>query len=154
MSQYTFQAEIKEAPRGGAWVEIPSNISEAFGTRGRVKVKACFDGYPYRGSVVPMGGVHVLGVKKAIRASIGKSVGDTVHVILEQDAEPREVDVPEELAKALRANPEASAFFDTLAYTYRKEYAEWIAGAKRAETRERRARRAVEKLGLGEKLRQ
>jgi hypothetical protein len=154
MSQYKFHAEIREAPRGGAWVEIPSDVLEAFGTRGRVKVKASFDGYPYRGSIVPMGGVHVLGVKKATRAAIGKSVGDTVHVILEQDAEPREVDVPEELAKALEANPEASAFFDTLAYTYRKEYAEWIAGAKRAETREQRAQRAVEKLGLGEKLRQ
>jgi hypothetical protein len=152
MGKYEFDTEIQEAPRGGAWVEIPLDVLAVFGTRGRVKVKASFDGYPYRGSIVPMGGVHVLGVQKAIREAIGKSIGVTVHVVLEQDEEPREVLVPEELALALEANPQARAVFEGLSYTHRKEYARWIAEAKRAETRERRARAAMEKLSRGEKL--
>lgn len=151
-ARQTFRAVIKEHRGGGTVVEIPFDVESAFGTRGRVKVRATFDGHPYRGSIVPMGGRHLLGVLKSIREALGKSAGDSVDVVVELDTEERTVEMPPELAEALSANPAAAEFFDGLAYTYRKEYAHWIAEARRPETRSRRLARAINKLGRGEKL--
>ncbi len=150
--EQSFQAEIEAGRGGGALVAVPFDVESVYGTRGRVKIKATFDGHPYRGSIAPMGGRHVLGIVKSIREAIGKSVGDTVAVTLELDTEERTVDVPPELAEALHASPAAAEFFQSLAYTYRKEYARWIAGAKRPETRSRRLAQAIDKLARGETL--
>jgi hypothetical protein len=148
-----FEAEIRPARQNGAWVEVPFDIEDIYGTRGQVKVRATFDGEAYSGSIAPMGdGCHALGMTKALRAATGKDIGDTVRVTIERDATPRIVEVPPDLEAALAAHAEARAFFDGLAYTPKKEYAQWIAGAKRQETRERRLAQAIEKLGRGEKL--
>ena len=68
----------------GAYVEFPHDVRAAFG-KGRVKVRATFDGVPYDGSLVRMGTPgHILGLRKDIRAKIGKGPGDTVHVTLRE----------------------------------------------------------------------
>jgi uncharacterized protein YdeI (YjbR/CyaY-like superfamily) len=46
----------------------------------------------------------------------------------------------------LQKNPAAKAFYDTLSYTNRKEYAAWIRDAKKEETREKRLKATLEKL--------
>lgn len=147
-----FLAEIEEGKGGGALIVIPFDVESVYGTRGRVRVKATFDGHPYRGSIAPMGGRHVLGLVKPIREAIGKSAGDSVEVVVEPDTEERTVEIPPELTEALEASPAASEFYAGLAYTYRKEYARWIADAKRPETRSRRLAKAIDKLSRGEKL--
>lgn len=78
---YEFTAEIKKVPDiDGAYVEIPFDVKKEFG-KGRVKVYATFDGEPYEGSLVRMGTpCHILGIRKDIRAKIGKQPGDTVSV--------------------------------------------------------------------------
>ena len=67
---------------------FPWNIREEFG-KGRVKVRAAFDGIPYDGSIVNMGVknkdgsvCYILGMRKAIRAQLGKGDGDTVHMVI------------------------------------------------------------------------
>jgi hypothetical protein len=57
--------------------------------------------------------------------------------------------VPEALAAALAGDPAAKASFDGMAFTHRKEYARWIAEAKREETRDRRVAQALEMLREG-----
>jgi uncharacterized protein YdeI (YjbR/CyaY-like superfamily) len=57
--------------------------------------------------------------------------------------------VPEALARALEADPTARERFDGLSYTHRKEYARWIAEAKREETLTRRVAKAIELLRSG-----
>jgi len=42
--------------------------------------------------------------------------------------------------------------FASLAYSHRKEYADWISSAKKAETKAARCRKAVLMLGAGQKL--
>ena len=67
---YVFDAVIQKVEGiDGAYVEIPFDVREAFG-RGRVKVRATFDGVPYDGSVVRM----------------GKQPGDAVRVTLAERA--------------------------------------------------------------------
>ena len=72
------------------------------------------------------------------------------HVQAAIDEAPREVGVPADLAAALAADPQAAASFERMAFTHRKEYARWIAEAKRTETRQRRVAQAVEMIRAGQ----
>ena len=146
--KYEFTAEIlKHDGMDAGYIEFPYDVEEEFGTRGQVKVKATFDGHPYRGSLVTMGhDRHWLGVIKKVREAIGKGPGDRVHVIIQKDEKGRTVEVPEVLLGWLNEHPEEKDFFEDLAYTYQKEYVRWITGAKREETRERRLNKTFEML--------
>jgi hypothetical protein len=115
----------------------------------RFPVVATVNGYSWRTSVVRMGGEFLVGLNRDVRRQAGVEAGDAVDVGLELDTAPRVVEVPEALAEALAADAQARAFFDGLAYTHRKEYAQWIAEAKREKTRERRVARAIEMLREG-----
>lgn len=150
MSQnYQFRAIIENAGSGGAYVTIPFDVEKAFGKK-RVKVKATIDGEPYRGSLVRMGTPdHMLLVLKDIREKIGKTFGDEISVELEEDLEPRKVEIPPDLQQALDANPNEEAYFNGLAYSHRKEYVWWINEAKRDQTRQERIRRTIEMLKQG-----
>ena len=57
--------------------------------------------------------------------------------------------VPPELSDALADAPNAAARYEALSYTHRREYAEWVSGGKKEETRIRRAGKAVEMLREG-----
>jgi hypothetical protein len=89
--RFEYDQVLHELPeRGGAYVVFPWNIREVFG-KGRVKVRAEFDGEPYEGSIVNMGlrgpdgeVVYLIGVRKDIRKRIGKRDGDRVHVVIEE----------------------------------------------------------------------
>lgn len=81
--KYEFTAEIKKVPDiDGAYIEIPFDVKKEFG-KGRVKVFATFDGELYEGSLVRMGTpCHIIGIRKDIRAKIGKQPGDTILVTI------------------------------------------------------------------------
>ena len=119
----------------------------------RFPVRATVNGYSWRTTVAPMHGETLLGLNRAVRESADVQAGDTVEVAIELDTAAREVDVPEALARALAGAPAAKAAFEALAFTHRKEYARWVADAKRQETRDRRVTRALEMLHEGKKLR-
>ena len=57
--------------------------------------------------------------------------------------------LPPELIQALAADPDARAAFDALPPSHKREYATWIAEAKRDETRASRAAKAIEMLRSG-----
>jgi len=86
---YEFTAVIEPVPdRHGAFVRFPWDIRQEFG-KGRVKVRAAFDGVHYEGSLVNMGVknpdgsvCYIIGVRKDIQAKIGKGPGDTVSVAI------------------------------------------------------------------------
>lgn len=82
---YQFQAVIKKVPDiDGAYVEFPYDVRQEFG-KGRVKVNATFDGVSYQGSLVRMGTpCHIIGLRKDIRALIGKQAGDIVRVTIQE----------------------------------------------------------------------
>jgi uncharacterized protein YdeI (YjbR/CyaY-like superfamily) len=72
-----------------------------------------------------------------------------VEITVELDREPRTAEVPQALAAALAQDPPAKANFDALSPSHRREYANWVADAKREDTRERRTRKAVAMLRAG-----
>jgi uncharacterized protein YdeI (YjbR/CyaY-like superfamily) len=62
-----------------------------------------------------------------------------------------ELPVPEALKTALDANPRAAATFAAFAPSCRREYVEWVAEAKRPETRDKRVAQAVEWMAEGKR---
>jgi hypothetical protein len=63
------------------------------------------------------------------------------------DTGTKTVLLPDDFAIALKKNKKEEAFFNTLSFTNRKEWVEWIVTAKREETRKERVRASVERLG-------
>jgi uncharacterized protein YdeI (YjbR/CyaY-like superfamily) len=59
------------------------------------------------------------------------------------------VEAPSEFTKALKANKKASAAFAAFSPSCKREYVEWIADAKRVETRDKRIATAIEWIGEG-----
>src|SRR5215471_15663912 len=99
----TFTATIQNAGGGGAFVEVPFDVEETFGSK-RPKIKAMIEGVPYRGLLVRMGGPHhMLIILKGIREQIGKSFGDEVKVTVEPDVEERVITVPAELKRLFKS---------------------------------------------------
>jgi hypothetical protein len=82
---YEFEAQIRKVPDiDSAYVELPFDVKAEFG-KGRVPVRATFDGEPYEGSLVKMGTpCHIIGIRKDIRARIGKQPGDTIRVTIQE----------------------------------------------------------------------
>ena len=88
---YEYEAVIQSEPdSGGAYVVFPHDIRAEFG-KGRVKVRATFDDEIYDGSVVNMGVknpddsvCYIIGIRKDIRAKIGKQAGDVVRVTVRE----------------------------------------------------------------------
>ncbi|MEW8995005.1 DUF1905 domain-containing protein [Clostridium sp.] len=148
-----FKGQLKEAMgKGGAYIEIPFNVEEIFGAK-RVKVKATFDGVPYRGSIVRMGTeCHIIGVTKDIRKRINKDVGDYVEVIVEKDDEERKIDLPEDFKIRIEESKEIYDFWNSLSYSNQKKYVDYIDSAKKEETRKKRIEDSINKLINKEKL--
>lgn len=143
--QKKFKAKAEGAGPNKAWcfIAVPFNVAEVWGTRGRVAVKGAINGFSFRTNIQPMGGRHLLTFNKTLQAGAKAKAGDMVSVVMERDTEERIVEPPAELAHAFRKSKEAKALWDKLAYTHRKEFAQWISGAKQEETRQRRAEKAV-----------
>ena len=62
-----------------------------------------------------------------------------------------EIEVPDDLARALKKDRAASQTFEGLSYTHRKEYSQWVQDAKKPETRQRRVDKTIEMLRAGTK---
>jgi uncharacterized protein YdeI (YjbR/CyaY-like superfamily) len=99
--------------------------------------------------VAVMGGTYMVGVSNEHRAASGLAAGDEVDVELVLDTAPRTVDVPDDFAAALDAEPAARATFDKLSNSNKGWHVSSIEGAKSDETRQRRIEKSVAALREG-----
>jgi hypothetical protein len=129
----------------------PFDVPETFGTRARVPVRGTINGYPFRSSLMPMGGGYCMAVNKTMREGANAKCGDEVAVVMERDVEERSVEAPAELKKELAKNKKAQARWEELAFTVKKEMANSIAGAKQEETKQRRLAKVMQILKTGAK---
>jgi len=138
-----FKTTLKQAEGMNATgIEIPAEIIETFGQGKRPKVVLTLKGHTYRSTVAVMGGKYMIGLPKEHREAAGAKPGEKIEVQLELDDAPREVEVPKDLAAALK-KAGALKGFDALSYTFRKEHVRSINEAKATETRQRRIEKAV-----------
>jgi hypothetical protein len=149
MGSLSTKAELVKRGPAAAVVLTDEQVAAVGEGAKRFPVVATVEGYTWRTTVARMRGEFLLGLSREVREGAGVEAGDTVDLELELDTKPREVDVPEALATALAGDANARAAYEKLSYTHRKEYARWIAEAKRDETRERRIAKAIEQLRAG-----
>lgn len=67
------------------------------------------------------------------------------------DVDKKQITLPPDVEEALKAEPEALANYNKLAYSHRKEYIMWILGAKQQKTRDDRMVKMVAMLLGGKK---
>ena len=139
-----FSATIELAGKTATGIEVPADVIAALGSGKRPAVKATINGYTYRTTVGVMGGRYLLSVSSDVRAAAGVAAADEVEVTLEPDNEPRELDVPPDLAAALDA--ETRQFFDSLSRSRRQRFVLPIEQAKTPQTRQRRLDQAIAAL--------
>jgi hypothetical protein len=132
-------------------LEIPVEVVEALGGGKRPPVTITLNGHTWRSRVAIMRGRHLLGLSNANRKAAGVSTGDEVEVEVALDTEPRVVVEPEDLARALDADPSARSVYDRLAYSHRRMHVRAIESARKPETRARRIENVLAMLrGVGE----
>ncbi len=156
MPEYSFAAILIRPEGVGTWtyLNIPPEVSAAFGSKGQVKVKGTVNRYPFRSTALPHGdGTHYLVIGKEMRDQIHATQGDTVQVTIELDLADRQVELPEDVEQALSVNPQVMGQFDKLALSHKKEYLNWILNAKQETTRKRRISKMLEMLAQGKKFR-
>ena len=140
--------------RGGDrlnWVllRLPFDGVKHFGKRGQIKVRGELNGFPFRTSLFPDGkGGHMMCVNKQMQKGGNASAGKSVTVRMQLDTEERTVAVPAELKRALAEDRSLVKFYGALSHSARKEIARYVAEAKAAETREKRASQMAERLML------
>jgi hypothetical protein len=138
-----FTAHLELAGKTATGFQVPGEVVERLGAGKRPPVKVTINRHTWSSTVAVMGGRYMLGVAAEHRAAAGVTAGETVTVTLELDAEPRTVDVPADLARALKAAGARDAF-ERLAPSHRKEHVRAIEDAKRPETRAKRIAKTVE----------
>ncbi len=65
------------------------------------------------------------------------------------DPKTKTIKLPDDFAAALKKSKKEMDFFNTLSFTNKKEYIEWIVSVKREETRQTRVKESVERLSKG-----
>jgi Bacteriocin-protection, YdeI or OmpD-Associated/Domain of unknown function (DUF1905) len=140
-----FQTTLQIEGRTASFFEVPMDVPAIFG-RARPPLRVTIGVHTYRSTIAVYGGRYFVPLNRQNREAAGVAAGDEMTVELEADTQERTVDVPDDLRAALEGDDEARAAFDSLSYSHRKEYAEWVAEAKREETRSRRIAATLERL--------
>jgi bacteriocin resistance YdeI/OmpD-like protein/uncharacterized protein DUF1905 len=117
-------------------------VVNKLGAGKRVPVRVTLNGAKYRSTIAVYGGRFYLPARKDIREAAKLVPGGRARVSLEVDDEPRTVDVPADLARALSTVKQRKAF-DAFSFSQRREFAESVTSANRAETRAARVAKVV-----------
>jgi hypothetical protein len=138
-------------PRGpaGAFLLTDEQVAALGNGRKTFPVRVTVNGTTLALRLARMGGQNMIGLAKAVRADAGVEIGAVYDVEITVDDEERQIEVPDDLAAALAADPAAREAFDKLSYTHRKEYVRWVEEAKKEATRAGRVASTVEMVREG-----
>ncbi len=143
-----FTVTLERVGKTATMFRVPFDLEDAFG-RLRPPVLVTIRDYTWRTTPGVYDRVGYIVVNRKAKTATGVDAGDRVRVAMEVDTKPRRVTVPADLKVALAADDEAKAAFDKLSFTHKREYVEWVAEAKRPETRVRRVTGTVERVKQG-----
>jgi hypothetical protein len=134
------------------YIAIPFNPNEVWGVKQRHHITGSINGCGVRGSLGADGSQYFLPLGAAWRRDSGVEAGAEVEVVLTPEGPQTDTLAPD-IAAALESEPEARAFFESLATFYRNGYVRWIESAKRPETRRARIAEMLSLLQAGKKQR-
>jgi hypothetical protein len=131
-------------------VQVPDHAWQAVGGKATKRVIATLNGHAERlGLLQQEGGGRYLLLRKELCQRLGLAVGQELEVSLAPDPNPDYVALPDELAEALAAWPEAETAFQAQTGAMRRAMARKVADAKRPDTRARYAVELAERLACG-----
>ena len=148
----TFTASVQPRPRGGITIELPFDPAEAWGDRDRWYLAGAIEGYPVRATVTADDGEPEIRLGPSWCRDPRVLQATTVKVTLHPEG-PQLDSIDSDVADAIRAEPRARRFFESLATFYRKAFMTWIDGARRPETRAMRITEMVDDLKAGRRER-
>jgi len=131
-------------------IVLPFDPNEAWGAKEKHYISGTVAEHRIRGVLDCIGAEYVLPLGDAWRRDNGLEAGAVVEVVLAPEGPQADNMAPDILA-ALAAEPEAKAFFESLATFYRKNYVRWIESAKRPATRPARIAEMVRLLKAGQR---
>lgn len=118
--------------------------------KARHHIRGSVNGHTVRGSLGSDGTQYFLPLGAAWRRDCCLKAGSKVDVVLSPEG-PQSESLSPDVTAALDAEPQAKAFFESLATFYRNTYIKWIESAKRPETRTARIKEMLELLKAGKK---
>lgn len=128
-------------------VDVPPGVSRALGDERTIPVAGRAMGVVFRSTLTPRGNqAYRLFVHSRVWRPRRLDIGDTLEIVLERDDESREPDTPHDLMRALESRPAARNVYAQSSVAQRREIGNWLAAAKRSETRERRIETALDHL--------
>ncbi|OCX51832.1 hypothetical protein BEL04_17630 [Mucilaginibacter sp. PPCGB 2223] len=126
---------------GWRYIDIPADIAQQLKPNNKksFRIRGMLDATPIKGmALMPMGdGNFILALKADVRKAIHKEEGAMVRLVIEEDTDFK-IEVPADLQECFDDDPEAFAFFMSLAKSHRDYFVKWIDGAKTNPTREKR----------------
>jgi Bacteriocin-protection, YdeI or OmpD-Associated/Domain of unknown function (DUF1905) len=133
-------------PRGpaGAFILTEEQVAELGAGRKAFPVRVLVNGTSLPLRLARMGGENMIGLARAARQQAGVEIGSSYDVEIAYDEAARTVEVPDDLAAALAADPTVDTAFAAMAVSHRKEFVRWVTEAKRETTRADRVTRTVE----------
>ena len=132
-------------------IVVPAGVLEALGGKATKRVIVSIRGQALRLGLLPLeGGGRYLMLNKDVCRTVGIELGQELEISIEPDPAPDHVDLPDELAEALAAWPEAEAAFNSYKPAHRRAMAWRVAEARQPETRIRRAVTLAERLARGQ----
>jgi hypothetical protein len=146
-----FSSTVLLGGKTATGIVVPDEVVAALGESRKPAVTVSVNGHTYRSTVAVRDGRFLIPLSAENRTAAGVGAGDDIEVEVELDTAPREVEVPADFAAALKAEPEAGRFFQTLSFSQQSGYVIPIEQAKAQETRERRIEKAIAKLRAGQK---
>jgi hypothetical protein len=144
-----FRTTIELSGKTATGFEVPAEVVAQLGAGKKPKVKVTIGGHSYRSTVAVYGDKYMVPLAADNRNQAGVEAGEEIEVALEPDTEPRVVEVPEDFARALAAEPAARQTWDGLSYSNQRYHVLQIDGAKSEETRQRRIAKSIATLSQG-----
>jgi Bacteriocin-protection, YdeI or OmpD-Associated/Domain of unknown function (DUF1905) len=165
-----FRAVLERGDRALGWTiaRVPFDPAEVWKERVRLRVKGEVNGFGFRTSLFPAPaafpapatspdpvrldskgaepGRFYLLVSRAMQAGAGVVLGEMAEFRLEPDLEPREAELPDELAVLLDEEEGLRAWYAGLSEYMRREIGKWVLGVKSEAARLRRAEQMAERL--------
>jgi len=144
---YEFDAEIKRLEGKIQWnvFYFPESAEQCFGSKGNIHVKITVDGHPFTHTLLGSRNGHYLVYNEFICRAVGKGMGDSLHVTLEKDDQPRIFTIPAYLENALKEGGVLEAFLKQPDYL-KREQVNKIELAKKEETKTNRLQRLIVEL--------
>ncbi len=148
----TFTAALETIGDKPRWViaRVPFDIAKAWPERKGRRVRGEINGFAFRTSLFPEKGgkAHFLLVNRKMQAGAKAGPGDRVRITMEPDLEERAAELPVEFVRALKGARGLRKWFDGISPSMQRGFTNFVAEAKTAETRRKRAEQMAETLLL------